>query len=554
MTLHPRGPLALLILTGGLLGGCGSTCLDDGPVWQQNNCPAASAGNSNSATDSTTGTDSAGQTDSAPTDSASASASVSNSEPTVGSNSATVTASATDTDSASASNTLTATDSASATDTDSASASATATDSASASATDTAGGSTDYCVDADMDGAGDPGQCTPVDPGDDPPPGTVPNADDCDDADNNTFPGAAENEDPDACMQDADGDGWGDDMPDNPGVDPGTDCNDGDLNTFPGAAPLDDAMACMTDADGDDYGDDTPEGAGVDPGTDCDDADMATFPGAAESEVDPMACTKDADGDGWGDASVPDGVVGGLDCADNNPNYNPEDRVLFTMVDNLPGVVSAIDVGTGAVTPYGTLVPPVGTWAIYSAAVSPIDGLVFAHNSAPLKTRLITLDYCMDGSMPTELANHGQSICGLAFDNDGVLYGIDSGNNALVTFDTVTGEITGSKPLKVGNNNLDVVSCGMAYDCVGDRLLLTQGQGSRIYTVDPGTGAATEVANPAGGDWTSVGAEYDVVSQQMYVVNGTPFFQVKLDGSNTVTNLPNLSVATNDLTYGPVCP
>jgi hypothetical protein len=546
MTFHVRGTLAVLAVSACVVSGCGSTCVDDGLVSQQNQCPSV-GGNSATETDSATdSTDSA--TDSTPTDSNSQS----QSDPTMASMSMSESNSATDTTTLS---TVSATDTdpstVSATDTDTAT--ATDSDSDSDSDTDTGGGG-DWCVDADMDGFGDPGQCTPVNPGDEPPPGTVPNDDDCDDGDANTFPGAAENEDPDACMQDEDNDGWGDNMPDDPGVEPGTDCNDGDVNTFPGAAPNDDAMACMTDADGDDYGDDTPEGRGVDPGTDCDDTDVNTFPGAAENEGDMMACTKDEDGDGWGDASVPPGVDGGKDCHDNNPNYNPDQRVLFTMVDNLAGIVSQIDIETGMVTPLATLIPPVGAWAPYSAAVSPVDGKIFAHNSANTKTRLITFDYCDDGSTPEELENHGQSICGLAFNNDGVLFGIDSGENALVTFDTTTGAITDTKPLMIGNNNLDVVSCGMSYDCVGDRLLMTQGQQSRVFEVDPESGAVTEISNPMGGDWTSVGAEYDVVSEQMYVVNGTPFFQVALDGSDQLTPLPNLSIATNDLTFGPVCP
>lgn len=498
-----------MVVSACVISGCGSTCVDDGLVSQQNNCPTA-GGNSATETDSATGsTDSATDSDSTPTDSNSQS----QSDPTMGSmsmtNSMSDTVSATDTDSATVSVTDTDSATVSVTDTDSATVSATDTDSATAtdSDTDTGGGGL-FCVDADMDMFGDPGQCTMVDPGEEPPPGTVPNDDDCDDSSPNTFPGAAENDSPDACEQDEDQDGFGDNMPDNPGVEPGTDCDDADVNTFPGSA---------------------------------------------ENEA-AMGCNKDEDGDGWGDASVPPGVDGGKDCHDNNPNYSPDKRVLFTMVDNLPGIVSQIDIESGMVSPLATLVPPLGAWNPYSAAVSPIDGKIFAHNSANTKTRLITLDYCDDGSMPEELADHGQSICGLAFNNDGVLFGIDSGENALVTFDTTTGEITDSKTLTLNGNELDVVSCGMAYDCVGDRLLMTQGQQSRIFEVSPADGAVTEVANPMGGDWTSVGAEYDVISEQMYVANGTPFFQVALDGTDDVTMLPNLSISTNDLTFGPVCP
>ena len=44
--------------------------------------------------------------------------------------------------------------------------------------------------------------------------------------------------------------------------DPTGDCDDGDRYTFPGVASTDSTTACMTDADGDGYGDDTPDEIG----------------------------------------------------------------------------------------------------------------------------------------------------------------------------------------------------------------------------------------------------------------------------------------------------
>jgi hypothetical protein len=90
------------------------------------------------------------------------------------------------------------------------------------------------------------------------------------------------------------------------------DCDDTSANTFPGAAPNDDALACMQDEDGDDWGDDTPSGAATMPGTDCDDLDANTFPGSAENEGG--ECMNDDDGDGWGDDTPPGGVTAGSDC------------------------------------------------------------------------------------------------------------------------------------------------------------------------------------------------------------------------------------------------
>ncbi len=233
-----------------------------------------------------------------------------------------------------------------------------------------------YCVDGDGDGFGDPTQCTDVPEGDLPPPGTVPNDDDCDDASDDTFPGAAPNDDAMACMQDADGDDYGDVDPmggeggGGDGIVPGTDCDDEGANTFPGAAPNDDPDACMKDEDGDDWGDVDPPGGGggggVVPGTDCDDANMGahdtctacvdadgdgwvtgcedfpaefpgpdcddadefTFPGAAPKD-DAMACMTDVDGDDYGDStpSNPDAEPG-TDCDDASASTFPGAAML----------------------------------------------------------------------------------------------------------------------------------------------------------------------------------------------------------------------------------
>jgi hypothetical protein len=133
---------------------------------------------------------------------------------------------------------------------------------------------------------------------------------DCDDTDPLTFEGAA-TEAPDACMRDADGDGFGDAAPTGAGVATGTDCNDLNAYIFPGAASAEPEL-CTVDVDGDGWGADT------NGGSDCDDQSAATRPGAATRE--PEACTVDVDGDGWGDARK-----GGTDCDDFDSALSPED-------------------------------------------------------------------------------------------------------------------------------------------------------------------------------------------------------------------------------------
>ena len=64
--------------------------------------------------------------------------------------------------------------------------------------------------------------------------------------------------------------------------DPTTDCDDADADTFPGAASNDSTSSCMNDDDGDNYGDATVSGS-VTAGTDCDDSRSAVKPGATET-------------------------------------------------------------------------------------------------------------------------------------------------------------------------------------------------------------------------------------------------------------------------------
>lgn len=194
-----------------------------------------------------------------------------------------------------------------------------------ADTTDDEGETETWCADLDMDGFGDPDACTEVPEGDPQPPGTVPEAmaTDCDDDDANTFPGAAENDSPpDACMTDADMDGWGDDMPSAPEAIPGNDCDDANADTFPGAAEIEGPDACMQDGDDDGYGEQMPP-EGVEPGSDCNDADVAIF-------MCVLWCP-DNDGDGQGDETMCVGVPPGEeppefyvpnsdDCADDNPD------------------------------------------------------------------------------------------------------------------------------------------------------------------------------------------------------------------------------------------
>ena len=153
---------------------------------------------------------------------------------------------------------------------------------------------------------------------------------------------AVNDEPADACMTDADGDGYGDsDISAEAqalGIIPGSDCDDGGATTFPGAAENEEnSDECMTDDDDDGYGDATPSSDSVTEGTDCDDS-IKLNPGVEENWYDGVDdngdCESDydADGDGWGwagddgeyeDAIDDEGLVDSGDCDDNDDSVNP---------------------------------------------------------------------------------------------------------------------------------------------------------------------------------------------------------------------------------------
>jgi len=174
--------------------------------------------------------------------------------------------------------------------------------------------------DRDADGFGDASARLPIVAGTD-----------CNDSDPATRPGALERCDgnDNSCdgfvpsdEKDGDLDGyvacvtWDDVQGDNPQIRGGGDCVPGDGATYPGAAPNEAIVdACMQDADGDDFGDLIPP-AGALAGSDCDDSDLATFPGAAPNEAFPGACMRDRDGDDFGDLLAVLPVIAGTDCDD----------------------------------------------------------------------------------------------------------------------------------------------------------------------------------------------------------------------------------------------
>jgi len=123
-------------------------------------------------------------------------------------------------------------------------------------------------------------------------------------------------------------------------------------------------MACMLDADGDDWGDQMPP-PGVTGGTDCDDASATTHPGAAEIEA-PFNCMRDDDDDGYGDIAASLPIVPGTDCDDALPLVNPgategppgDPTCTDTFDNDCDLAVDAADADCSTVRPQGRSRPP----------------------------------------------------------------------------------------------------------------------------------------------------------------------------------------------------
>lgn len=460
-----------------------------------------------------------------------------------------------------------------------------------------------WCADSDMDGFGDPNNCMAVPDGQQPPPGWVPEPDgpgqaDCDDQSANTYPGAAELDSETACMTDEDDDGYGHENPgpgvepgndcaddeadahpgidpDNPdacildkdndgkgepnpppGIDAGDDCDDSDPDTYPGAAPNDDPLACMTDKDGDDWGDDSPENPGVTPGTDCDDTNPKTYKGAAQLE-DPEACMNDEDEDGWGNSHPGDSGSGGTitpgaDCYDNNFDINPDKTQLVSMANGITGDVVAIDPAVGTVTPFATVdTTGLPGWDIVSATLDPVSGLYYATNNSDYS--LYSVDYCSD-TPPTKLAVHNLSLCGITFDLNGDLYGVDDSIDMLVQLDPETGDVLGvPEPLTLNGNSLNIGQCGVAFDCIQGVILVSDSFTKKVYSVDLETAEATVVASEGDAYNFGRGLAYNPVAKNVYSCSGISNVEIMIDGSNTFTQLPDLALGLDDIGFGPVC-
>lgn len=425
--------------------------------------------------------------------------------------------------------------------------------------TDDTGGGRLWCLDSDGDGWGDPRACrlSPV-----PIAMHVPNDGDCDDGAADTHPGAAA-EEPSLCVRDTDQDGWGDDTPP-PGVDIGTDCDDGHPLTFPGAAEQEPTL-CARDGDDDGWGaSDPPDG--VDPGGDCDDSDDTAFPGAAELEADPTQCLRDADDDGWGDARPGGEVPSGSDCYDANADLSPDTMLMTALLTasgepGMPRTLATVDLSNGLLSSVLAIEDPVGTTPTVNLVSATIDegGQIIANDV--VDARLHELEYstsCAMGLATLTPINApyglpGYVACGIEWGPGGVLYGVDHDDD-LLTFDPVSGQITGSTPISLDGVGLNIESCGMAHDCVNDRLLVMNGIDGRLYGLDT-TGTAELLLDISDDSvaFTPTGLEYDPVSRGVYISTGQELVFGAIDGTGLYAHVGFFSEPVSNLQYLPTC-
>jgi len=332
------------------------------------------------------------------------------------------------------------------------------------------------------------------------------------------------------------------------------------------------SLWCL-DTDGDGFGDPDDCVESIEPidgrvpnDDDCDDSSATTFPGAAELELDaPDACRQDSDEDGWGDADPSGGpwIHPGSDCHDNNGALSPSTLALTAFLpyrsadDNAPRSIASIDVPLAPslpimpadrfLDPMVTLLDPQGMTPSSNIVTSALasTGRILGCDTA--SNRLHDIEYdtaiCpMVGTVtPTELSYADQDqgsadlVCGVEFGPDGNLYGI-SHNNDLITIDPTTGERLHRMPL----DGINIFSCGMAFDCRENRLLIANGYDQTIYEItednlsSAGASIVVDLSTDIPGPWEPTGLAYNPVTGSVWLSTGMELHHVDLMGGGAV--------------------
>jgi DNA-binding beta-propeller fold protein YncE len=216
--------------------------------------------------------------------------------------------------------------------------------------------------------------------------------------------------------------------------------------------------------------------------------------------------------------------------------------VLATIGNAIPNdvvySVSTADASMTAMAPLDTLLL---AFDVISAALRN-DAVVYGNNTS--NDTLYEIDYqlvCVGqltlGTVTAAPNAHAiDSLCGVTFGANAQMYGIDPATDTLVEIDEETGSPGTTFPLTLAGEPLDVGSCGMAWDCMNERLIVANGLDGNVYEIDDATGNATLLAD-TGLTSNPTGVEHDPATGNVWLASDDTLSEVLLDGSNTVNTV-----------------
>ena len=144
------------------------------------------------------------------------------------------------------------------------------------------------------------------------------------------------------------------------------------------------------------------------------------------------------------------------------------------------------------------------------------------------------------------VSNTDYVICGMSFDNNGVLYALDGKEDLLLSFNLETGQAT-----PVGSLEMNISACGLAHDSQTDILFGATTSTGEVFTINTKTGA-TFNHSQTNVPFVSVGLAYDEETNRLITSNGNELFSVDHESGESIF-LGRLVGAIDDLVYHPTC-
>ena len=129
------------------------------------------------------------------------------------------------------------------------------------------------------------------------------------------------------------------------------------------------------------------------------------------------------------------------------------------------------------------------------------QGVTYVYEHLSLKIGIF--DPCTGDLEPLPVANEDLVICGIAFAPNGILYALDSKSDQLVSFNIETGEFT-----SIGFLDLDIGSCGLAYNSKTESLIGASAYTGELFNVDLDTGKTFNRLSTTV-PFSAVGIEFD---------------------------------------------